>query len=81
MGEGVGVGVVAHAMCMGVVHHRHRGHVVGVVGHWFQVMPWVWVCAVGFVGHAVVGHHVCGFVGHAMGFVWWIINVVVIPWV
>ena len=57
----VGVGV-------GVVGHRRHGHAVGMVSRWFRVMPWVWVCAVVFVGLAV-------------GFVWWVISVVVMPWV
>ena len=43
--------------CVGVVGHRHRGHAVGMVSHRFWVMPWVWVCAVVFVGLV-------------MGFVW-----------
>ena len=53
---GVGVDVVGHAMGVGVVSHR------------FRVMPWVWACAVAFMGLVV-------------GFVWWVISVMVIPWV
>ena len=34
-----------------------------------------------FVGLAVVGHRFHGFVGHVMGFVWWVIGIVVMPWV
>ena len=41
-----------HGVC--VVDHQCRGHTVGVGGHQFRVMPWVWGCAVGFVGHAMV---------------------------
>ena len=37
----VGVGVVGHAMGVGVVGYRCCGHAVGMVGHWFWVMPWV----------------------------------------
>ena len=62
------VGVVGHAMGMGVVGHRHCGNAVGMVSHRFRVMPWVWVCAMVFVGLA-------------MGFVWWVIGVVVMLWV
>ena len=36
-----------------------------MVGHRFRVMPWVWVCAIVFVGHVVVDHRFYGFVGHA----------------
>ena len=25
-----------------MVGHRHHSHVVGIVSHWFWVMPWVW---------------------------------------
>ena len=57
----VGVGV-------GMVGHRHCGHAMGMVSHWFRVMLWVWVCVVVFVGLAA-------------GFVWWVISVVVMPWV
>ena len=41
-------GFMGHAMGVCVVGHWHRSHAVGVVGHWFQVMPWVWV-ALGFI--------------------------------
>ena len=58
------------AIGVGVVGHRHHGHAVGMVGHQFWVMPWVWVCAMVFVGLALVGHWFYGFVGHAVGFVW-----------
>ena len=54
---------------------------VGMVGHRFWVMPWVWVCVMVFVGLAMVGHQFHGFVGHVVGFVWWVISVVVMPWV
>ena len=54
--------------CVGVVGHWRRSHAVGMVSHQFQVMLWVWICAVVFVGLAV-------------GFVWWVIDVVVMPWV
>ena len=54
--------------CVGVVGHRHRGHAVGMVSHRFWVMPWVWVCAVVFVGLV-------------MGFVWQVISIVVMLWV
>ena len=37
-------------------------------------MPWVWVCVMVFVGLAMVGHQFHGFVGHAVGFVWWVIS-------
>ena len=40
-------------------------------------MPWVWVCAVVFMDLAMVGHWFHGFVGHALGFVWWVVGVVV----
>ena len=63
---------------VGVVGHQRRSHAVDMVSHQFQVMLWVWVCVVVFVGLATVGHRSHGFMGHAMGFVWWIINVVVI---
>ena len=43
-------------MGVGVVGHRRRGHVVCMVSHQFQVMLWVWVCAVVFMGLAMVGH-------------------------
>ena len=60
---------VVWAIGVGVVGHRHHGHAVGMVGHQFWVMPWVWVCAMVFVGLALVGHWFYGFVGHAVGFV------------
>ena len=53
---------------VGVVGHRHRGHAVDMVSHRFQVMPWVWV-------YALV------FMGLVMGFVWWVIGFVVMLWV
>ena len=53
---------------VGVVGHWRRGHAVDMVSHRFRVMPWVWVCALVFVGLAV-------------GFVWWVIGFVVMPWV
>ena len=66
--------VSGHAM-VGHRFHGFVGHVVGfvwwvigimgVVGHRFRVMPWLWVYAVGFMGHAVVGHR---FV------LWWVIS-------
>ena len=59
---------------MGVVGHQCHGHVMGMVSHRFWVMSWVWVCAVVFVGLAVVGHRFHGFVGHAVGFVWFLAN-------
>ena len=49
----VGLAVVGHQFHGFVVGHRHCGHAMGVVGHWFWVMPWVWI-AVGFI-FAVVG--------------------------
>ena len=53
---------------VGVVGHWRRGHAVDMVSHRFRVMPWVWVCALVFVGLAV-------------GFVLWVIGFVVMPWV
>ena len=38
---------------------------MGMVGHRFWVMPWVWVCAMVFVGLVVVDHRFYGFMGHA----------------
>ena len=53
---------------MGVVGHWCHGHAVGMVSHRFQVMPWVWVCAMVFVGLAMVGHrrhgNAVGMVSH-----------------
>ena len=66
---------------VGVVGHWRHGHVVGMVGHQFRVMPWVWVCAMVFMGLAVVGHPFHGFMGHAESVVWWVIGIVVMPWV
>ena len=57
LGHAMGVGLCrgvcgsCHGVC--VVGHLHRGHAVGVVGHRFWVMPWVWV-AMGFI-FVVVG--------------------------
>ena len=44
-------------VAVGVVGHHCRGHAMGMVSYRFWVMPWVWVCAVVFVGLV-------------MGFVW-----------
>ena len=47
---GVGLCCGVRGPCCGVcvVGHQCCGHAMGVVGHWFWVMPWVWV-AVGFI--------------------------------
>ena len=51
----------------GVVGHQHCGHAMGVVGHQFRVMPWVWV-AVGFI-FVVVGWFSWAIVGCVK---WWL---------
>ena len=41
----------------------------------------VWVCAVVFMDLAMVGHRFHGFMGYAVGFVLWVVGIVVMLWV
>ena len=66
----VGVGVVGHAMGVGVVGYWHHGHAVGVG-----------LCrgVCGFVSWWVIGLMVSWVM--PWGFVWWVIGIVVMLWV